>query len=148
MSANRRPPRKPTAHQRRAQRRQAAAAQLRGSGRGTQARGNRPLRPLPKGDTFLTPTSNRWRRAVERRSAPLLVVLHQLPRWVLPLAMVVLFGIGFFAGGVGGTLCLGVLFIFVAWLSYLSWPAVSLPARLIRIALLGMIAALAVAQLS
>lgn len=113
-------------HQRQAQRRQAAA---RTAGGGTRA-GNR--RPLPKGDALYTPGAGPARRLVERRSAVLLVYLHQMPRWTMPLLIAALFLAGVFVPGVVGAALLVLLAAFLGWLSYLSWPALPGNGRLVR----------------
>lgn len=112
-----------TPHQRQAQRRQAAARAAGGAG---------SRRPLPKGDTLYTPGGGKVRRSVERRSAVLLVFLHQTPRWVVPLLIAALFLAGVFVPGVAGAALLVLLAVFLGWLSYLSWPALSGNGRLVR----------------
>jgi len=74
------------------------------------------------------------RRAIERRSATPLVFLHQLPRWVLPLALVVLLIAGMIGTGLVGAAALLVLAALLGWLTYLSWPSTSPAGRVLRIA--------------
>jgi len=80
-------------------------------------------RPLPQGEQFFTPGATGLRRAVERRSATLLVFLYQLPRWILPIVMVALL------------LAVLPVLAFILWLAYLSWPSLGTVARLMRVAL-------------
>jgi hypothetical protein len=127
------------------QRRQAASARRRG-GRASGAAPGR--RPLPPGDTMVTPSAGPARRAVERRSAPLLVVMHGLPRLVVPLLMAALFGVGLVVAGLVGIAALVLLLAFVSWLSYLSWPAVDRKGRVVRLLLSGLLTGLVVAQLA
>jgi hypothetical protein len=83
---------------------------------------------------------------VERRSAPLLIVMHQLPRWLTPLLMAALFLVGVIVAGVVGLVALALLLAFLVWLSYLSWPVVDARGRTIRLLLLGVLTALIVLQ--
>lgn len=73
------------------------------------------------------------RRAVTRWSATPLVFLHQLPRWVLPLALVALLLAGMLGTGWVGAAALFVLAALLAWLAYLSWPSTPIAGRLLRI---------------
>jgi hypothetical protein len=61
------------------------------------------------------------------------VFLHQLPRWVLPLALVGLLIAGMIGTGWVGAAALLVLAALLGWLAYLSWPSTPLPGRLLRI---------------
>nr|WP_184988693.1 DUF6703 family protein [Sphaerisporangium rubeum] len=90
---------------------------------------------MPKGEHFVTPGATGTRRAVERRSATPLVYLYGLPRWVVPVVMVVLLLAGFvmddWRGGLAALPVLG----FVGWLAYMSWPSLGKGGRLMRVAL-------------
>ncbi|MEO3813806.1 DUF6703 family protein [Sphaerisporangium sp. B11E5] len=103
--------------------------------RGAAAGRPRGRRPLPKGEHFSTPDASEARRAVERRSATPLVYLYGLPRWVVPVVLVVLLLAGFavpdWRGGVAVLPVLG----FVVWLAYMSWPSLGRGGRLMRVAL-------------
>jgi hypothetical protein len=77
---------------------------------------------------------------VERRSAPVLVWLSSRPKVLLPLVSLALL-----IGGLAGPLPVAVpllllLLAVVAWLTYLSWPAVHGTARLVRVATVGLVA--------
>jgi hypothetical protein len=79
------------------------------------------------------------RRAVEKRSAPVLVLLHGQHKAIVPLVSVLLL-----LGGLAlplpiGLVCLLLLVAFVAWLTYLSWPAIVGPARAVRLATLALL---------
>jgi len=69
---------------------------------------------------------------MERWSAAPLVFLHQLPRWVPPLALAALLLAGMLATGWVGAASLLVLAALLGWLAYLSWPSTPLPGRLLR----------------
>jgi hypothetical protein len=89
------------------------------------------------------PATSGLRRAMERWSATPLVFLHQLPRWVLPVALVALLVAGMLGTGWVGAAALLVLAAFLAWLAYLSWPSTPLPGRLLRLAAFIVLALLA-----
>jgi hypothetical protein len=88
-----------------------------------------------------------FRAAVEKRSAPILVLLSQQHRAVVPLVSVLLLIGGLALPPVLGVVCLAVLVAFVGWLTYLSWPAIVGQARLVRVATLALIVVAAVTRL-
>lgn len=112
------------------------------SGRGAAA----PRRPLPPGQTFYTPGAGRVRRKIERVSAPLLVYLHQLPRLMPIGALVVLLALGALLPPALAVIPLALAVLFVGWLSYLSWPAVSGSAKAIRLGIIALLVGLAVSR--
>jgi hypothetical protein len=73
------------------------------------------------------------RAAVEKRSAPVLVLLSQQHRAVVPLVSVALLIGGLTLPVALGIVCLAVLIAFVGWLTYLSWPAIVGQARVVRV---------------
>jgi uncharacterized protein DUF6703 len=103
-------------------------------------------RPLPKGETFFTPDASAMRRAIERRSAALLVFLHQLPRWLLPLTLLAALIAGFTVHGWIGAAALALVALFLGWFSYLSWPTLTANARLLRVIAIAAVLALAALQ--
>ena len=80
------------------------------------------------------------RRTVERASAPLLLWLSSRPRFLLPALVAVLLVGGLAAPAAYGLPLLAVLTLLLVWLSYLSWPALDGRARLLRAAMLALIA--------
>ncbi|MEV4093193.1 DUF6703 family protein [Streptosporangium saharense] len=93
-------------------------------------------RPLPPGEQFFTPGATGLRRRVEQRSAAPLVFLFQLPRWILPVALVVLLLAGFAVPSFLGGLAVLPVAGFVGWLAYMSWPSLGVKGRILRVALL------------
>jgi hypothetical protein len=87
------------------------------------------------------------RHQVERTSAPLLLRLHRLPRAVVPLGTVTLVLVGVLTPPPVGLLALAVVVLFVSWIAYLSWPVVSGSARLLRVAMVGLVVVLALSRL-
>ena len=80
------------------------------------------------------------RRTVERRSAPVLLWLSSRPTVLLPALVVVLLVGGLAAPAPYGPPLLLALALLLAWLSYLSWPALDGRARMLRAAMLALIA--------
>ncbi|HEX5292560.1 MAG TPA: DUF6703 family protein [Streptosporangiaceae bacterium] len=116
-----------------------------------QAGGNRSRsgrRPLPRGQAMYTPGASPGRRAVERRSAALLVYLHQLPRWVPPVVLAALLIAGLFVHGILGGIALVAVALILVWLAVVSWPSLAPPARVVRAAVIGLVIAAAVVQVT
>ena len=93
------------------------------------------------------PSTPTLRASVERTSRPLLLRLHALPRAVVPLSTVVLVLAGVLAPPAVGVFALTVVALFVSWIAYLSWPVVSASARLLRVAMVALVVALALSRL-
>lgn len=87
------------------------------------------------------------RQQVEAKSRPLLSRLHALPRLMIPIATVALIAIGAFTPMPYALVAFAVIFVFIAWIAYLSWPVVSACGRLMRLAMLALIVVLAVTRL-
>lgn len=95
-----------------------------------------------------------FRAVFNRTSAPLLVTLHSLPRWVLPVVMGLLLAGGLFLSGSWGWLgavLLGLVALIVLWLFTLSWPVLTPGGRvgrgLVLLGLAGMTALKALGRL-
>ena len=116
------------------------------SGRPARQAGQRRPRPLPEGDTLFTPEASPARQAIEQRSATVLLWLHQLPRWLAPVLAVALLVTGLAVGGWAGAAALFGLAAVLAWLASLSWPRLSAAARVLRIAVIVLVAAVAVVR--
>lgn len=84
-------------------------------------------------ERFYTPDASPFRRAVEQRSAPFLLVVRRAPRWLAPLVPVALLLIGLAASNATiGAMALLVLVLALGFLAYLSWPALSGSGRTLR----------------
>ena len=108
--------------------------------------------PAPQLQEFLVPSrtppsGSTLRRTVAIHSAPALLALSRVPRWVPAIALAVVLVTGLATGGVLGAVCLGVLALMLLWLGYLSWPALTGPARLLRVATLAVLVYAAAASL-
>ncbi len=90
-----------------------------------------------------TPASRSpFRVSVENASRGLLTRLHGLPRLILPLFTGILFAVGVLASQAIGVLALAIVGVFVTWLAYLSWPAVSTGGKLMRLLMVVLVAGL------
>ena len=80
----------------------------------------------------------RPKTSIERWSAPVLLRLHGMPRWLFPgfTALLLLGGL-LVSSPVLSTLLLGVLTLLLMWLVALSWQLLSSAARLMRLLVLG-----------
>jgi hypothetical protein len=87
------------------------------------------------------------RLAVEKRSAPVLVVLSRQPRLAVPLGSLLLLIGGFALPPFLGVACLAVLLVFLAWLTYLSWPVLVGQARAVRAATITLVVVAGVTRL-
>ena len=125
----------------------ASSARGRGAGtssaRGGAARARGP-RPLPRGDSLYTPGASQARSRVERSSARPLVLLHQLPRWVVPILAAGLLVVGLAVPGWPAAAALVLVAAFLGWLAALSGPALNPNGRLLRLAAVAGVLVLAV----
>lgn len=80
-------------------------------------------------------------------SSPAANRLAGLPTWATTAAFVVLMVAAAIIGGPVGWVLYGVALAFVAWLLYLAWPYVSLNAKLMRIAVTLLVAAVVLVRL-
>ncbi len=100
----------------------------------------------PAGQNLYTPGAGGTRSSVERASAKPLVFLHQLPAWLPSLAMLALLITGFTLPGWAGATALVLVAALLAWLGYVSWPALATRGRLLRVAAVACVLAIAVVQ--
>ena len=91
-------------------------------------------RPLPRGTSLYTPGASDTRRALERSSARPLVLLHQLPVWVVPFVLAALLIAGLAVPGWLGAVALVLVAGFLGWLAAMSWPRLTPGGRLLRVA--------------
>jgi hypothetical protein len=103
---------------------------------------------LPGGGAFFTPNASAARQRVERASAPVLVLFHQLPRVVfgaLPLLLLVL---GAFLPVPVALVCLILALLLLGWLAYLSWPRAQGGQKVMRLFVPALVIAIAVLRLT
>jgi len=111
--------------------------------RSRPARSRQRARPLPQGTSLYTPGASPARQTTERRSARTLIYLHQLPRWIAPLLLVVFLIAGLAVRGPAGAVALCLVAAVLAWLAALSWPRLSAGGRLGRVLAVAFMLALA-----
>lgn len=109
-----------------------------GGSRGGPVAGRRASAPPPAGSL---------RRRVERASAPLLVAMSRLPRLLVPALVGVLVLTALGAPAWAGLPALALVLLFVAWLTFLSWPVIPTSGRLLRVVLLVLLAAISLRML-
>lgn len=102
-----------------------------------------PAQPKP----FLTPGGSPFRHAVERRSAIVAVFLHRLPRAVPGLIVIGLVAAGLLTPPMVSGVVLLVVAALLAWLVFLSWPAIQPPAKAVRLLVIAMVIGYALARL-
>ena len=112
------------------------------AGRPQQAR----ARPLPRGDTLYTPGASDSRRSLEHTSARPLLLLHQLPVWLVPVVLTALLVTGLAVPGWPGAAALVLVAAFLGWLAAVSWPRLAPGGRLLRVAAVACVLAVAVIQ--
>jgi len=88
------------------------------------------------------------RRSLEKASAMPIAFVSQLPRWLVPIVLAGLFVGGAVARGWIGAVALFLVAAFIAWLASLSWPALRLPGRLLRVLIVALLIAFALWQVS
>lgn len=93
-----------------------------------------------------SPSPSSARKRFEELSFPLIRTLHGLPRWlIVVLPAILLFGGLVLTGPLGwiGGVLLFIVWLFIAWLTALSWPALTPGSRVFRVlvvaALLGVV---------
>jgi len=85
------------------------------------------------------------RESFERASLPALTFLSRLPRAVPFLAILALTLAGVFVPGWGWVL-IAVVVLVLAWILLLAWPRLTMPERLMRTAVVALMAAVTVTQ--
>lgn len=92
----------------------------------------------------MSATDPTLRTRVEGVSRPWLVRLSALPRPAILIGTLALVVIGLLAPLPVGIPALALVFAFVAWIAYLSWPVVNTGGRMTRLTMLALIVIIAV----
>jgi hypothetical protein len=85
--------------------------------------------------------------SVERWSAPVLLRLAAVPRWLFVLVLAGVFLAGLMLQGVLGGVLLLLIALFLAWLAALGWPKYSPGGRLLRVFVVLVVAYVAASKL-
>lgn len=96
-------------------------------------------RPLPPGRTLYSQDASPARRSVERRSAAPLLLLRQMPPWLVPVGFAILVFGGLTVRGAAGAGLLVAAALFLGWLGLVSWPRLSPAGRLGRVAVVVLV---------
>lgn len=86
-----------------------------------------------------------FRESVERASTPVLTTLSRLPRAVAFLAVLAVMVLGIVMPG-WGWIFLAVVGLFLAWLLLLFWPRLTGAERLMRLAVIALVVAVALVR--
>lgn len=116
------------------------AKQSTGPGRTGGSRQSNPVRPLgPRSQRVPSQAKSPARIKLERRSARPLYTLNRLPKLVLPILMGALLLAGLLIPGRWAGILLLVLAGFLGWLLALSWPALAVTSRWVRLLVVAVI---------
>lgn len=88
-----------------------------------------------------------FRSRLEHASAPWVERLNALPRPVGPAVLVLLLLVGILAPRPWGGVAFLVVSAFVGWLLFLTWQRLTLPERLMRVAVMALALAVAVVRI-
>jgi hypothetical protein len=86
------------------------------------------------------------RTRLERASAPFLVALTRVPRWLVAVLMAGLLVAGLAVAGPVGAVLLLVLAAFLGWLLAVSWPVLPRSSQVVRLLVVAAVVAVAVLQ--
>ncbi len=90
---------------------------------------NKPKKPNP---TVPVVTHSVLRKRVTDLSAPLLLRIHGLPKFLVPGLIAVLMLLGLFLPAPYSGISLTVVSVFIGWLMYVSWPLLDSKSKLLR----------------
>lgn len=86
------------------------------------------------------------RARLEDVSRPLLVRLTRLPKPAVPLATVLLFAVAVLAPAPVTLVALVLIGLFLLWLTFLAWPAVSAGGKAMRVGMVALVVVLGVTR--
>lgn len=90
--------------------------------------------------------SSPGRRRLEIASAGPLALLHRLPGWLVPALLAVLLVLGLAVPYAWSAVFLLPVAAFLTWLLLLAWPVLDTRGRLMRVVVIGLVLAAAVAR--
>ena len=91
---------------------------------------NKPKKPNPAVPVV---THSAMRKRITDMSAPALLRIHGLPKFLVPGLIAILMILGLFLAAPYSGIALTVVSVFIGWLMYLSWPLLDSKSRLIRL---------------
>lgn len=87
------------------------------------------------------------RSRIEHASYPLMERVNALPRAAVLVVLVAVLAVGILAPAPWSGVAFLLVSLFVGWLLYLTWPRLTMPERLMRLAVLALALAVAVVNL-
>lgn len=87
------------------------------------------------------------RSRIEHASYPVMERVNALPRTASLVVLAVVLAVGVFAPSPWSGIAFLLVSLFVGWLLYLTWPRLTMPERLMRLAVLALALAVAVVNL-
>ncbi len=87
------------------------------------------------------------RSRIEHASYPVMERVNALPRTVVLIVLVAVLAVGVLAPSPWSGIAFLVVALFVGWLLFLTWPRLTLPERLMRLAVLALALAVAIVDL-
>jgi hypothetical protein len=90
----------------------------------------KPEKPTPAVPVV---THSLLRKRITNLSAPFLLRIHGLPKFLVPSLIAVFMLLGLFLEPPYSGISLTVVSVFIGWLMYVSWPLLDSKSRLIRI---------------
>lgn len=92
-------------------------------------------------------TTSEARRTLERSSAGPLLILHRMPRWLIPVIMGVLLLAGLLIKAAWAGIFIIAIAVFLGWLLALSWPVLLTGSRIFRSIVIVIVFAVGVMKL-
>jgi hypothetical protein len=92
-------------------------------------------------------TTSQTRRKLEIKSAGPLLVLHRLPRWLIPVIMAVFLLLGLLIDAAWAGIFIIAIAVFLAWLLALSWPVILTGSKIFRTIVIVVVAVVGVMKL-
>lgn len=91
---------------------------------------SKPKKPNPAVPVV---THSALRKRITDLSAPALLRIHGLPKFLVPGLIAILMLLGLFLSAPYSGISLTIVSAFIGWLMYLSWPLLDSKSRLIRL---------------
>lgn len=107
-----------------------------------------PARPLSAKPQQAPPTTtSQARRTLEVKSAGPLLILHRMPRWLIPIIMAVFLLLGLVIDAAWAGIFILAIAGFLGWLLALSWPVILPASRAFRSLVIVVVAVVGVMKL-
>lgn len=115
---------------------------------GSPAKASGSPRPLSSKPQQAPPaTASQARRTLEVKSAGPLLILHRLPRWLIPIIMAVFLLLGLVIDAAWAGIFILAIAGFLAWLLALSWPVILTGSKIFRTLVIAVVTVVGVMKL-